>query len=320
MIDFSAKPPTEHLKAHLSDVTTDTPFRSWCRLKQSLYRQEHGWDPGMGGRKPRLLGNYLVDADAKAGRNFLSPEIFVAAKHRTACREKDDKIEEGRLLGNLLTSQTMCFNLFLPQAAALETATLIWQAVLPKTVTQVNRVLLEHSPGRGDEKDGTGDHSAFDAAVFYRHVDGSDGLIAIETKYSEPFSPPGRGPTPFLQSFGPKCGLFSQEGWQAVLSMKTQQLWRTHLLAQRMKSDLLRHVTYLVLHPSGDVECSSVLPEYRNCLEPQVQQSGGFRQMTLEKWVAKAMDTVGDQGAVWLHQFYDRYLDWSAVELALASA
>lgn len=320
MIDFSAKPPTQLLKTHLSDVATDTPFRSWCRLKQSLYRQEHGWSPGTGGRQPRPLGNYLVDSDAQAGRNFLSPEIFAAAQRRTACREKGDKIEEGRLLGNLLTSQTMCFNLFLPQAAAMEIATRIWQAVLPNMVNHVNRVLLEHSPGRGDEKIGTGDYSAFDAAVFYRHVDGGDGLIAIETKYSESFSPPAGEPKPFLQSFGPECGLFSQEGWQAVLSMKTQQLWRTHLLAQRMKTERLRHVTYLVLYAADDVECSSVLPDYCNCLDPQVRQSGGFCQMTLEDWVATAMNAVGDQGAVWLRQFHGRYLDWTAVERAMEIA
>ena len=101
--------------------------------------------------------------------------------------------------------------------------------------------------------------------------------------------------------------------------MKTQQLWRTHLLAQRMKNDHLRHVTYLVLHPEGDVECSSVLPEYCMCLEPQVLQYDGFHKMTLEEWVSRAMAAVGDHGAIWLRQFHDRYLDWTPVERALSS-
>jgi len=140
-LNLQTRPPKVLLNRHHAYVKTDTPFRSWCRLKQSLYRQIQGWNCGSGGSPPRMLGNYLIESDASEGKNFLDASTFEAAKKRLepTQRENKDVIEDRRLFSNLLTSQTLCFNLFLPQVRDLRLATKIWrQRRTPLISTKAN--------------------------------------------------------------------------------------------------------------------------------------------------------------------------------------
>jgi hypothetical protein len=304
------------LKKALVVVDQDPPFRSWCRLQQSLYRQRHGWECGLGGQRRRPIGNYLTPADAAAGKNFLSPAIHAAALRRLADREERDVIEPDRLMHNLLTSQTMCFNLFLPQVEDIQLASVIWRAMLPDTVRQVTKVRLEHSPGRGDLRF-TGDHSAFDACIEFIHRDGSGGLLAIETKYTDSFSPSPGLPTKRLNELAATSGLFSDDGWRSLQGLPTQQLWRTHLLAESLRNDQCRHVTYVVLHVAGDTECSAVLPAYYAALSDRARLEERFMHWTVECFVCKSLAAIGPSD--WLTEFHGRYLDWSAVASELVA-
>jgi hypothetical protein len=285
-----------------------------------LYRQQKGWACGSGGRDGRDIGNFLTPADADAGRNFLTPEIFAASRNRLDNREPGDKIEEDRLLRNLLTSQTLCFNLFVPQLLDLRLATLIWKTLLPQRVAHVVDVKLEHSPGRCDATRYTGDRSAFDAFVEYVHIDGQRGVLGIETKYTDAFSAPCGPPTPRHDALAASTGLYTSEGWIQLQKMRSQQLWRTHLLAETMRDDRRRHVTYMVLHAAGDVECTSVLPEYEAALTLQAVAEGRFLHMTLEDFVATARPVLGGADGMWLDAFHSRYLDWKGVESAIGPA
>ncbi|HEY3322426.1 MAG TPA: hypothetical protein VGP72_18330 [Planctomycetota bacterium] len=314
MIDFNVPPPEKLLSAHNSNVGSDTPFRSWCRLKQSLYRQNRGLTCGAGGKAEKQLGNYLTAEDAKKGENFLSPEIFKWAQERVANREPGDNIETKRLFGNMLTSQTLCFNLFLPQVKTLPLATLIWRALLPSRVHEVTNVKLEHSPGRGHPELGTGDRSAFDAFVEYTHCDGERGLLAIETKYTDSFSSKGKSPTDREYRLALSTGLCDESGWRALNEMSTQQLWRTHLLAETMRGHTYKHVAYVVLFADGDTECATLIPKYAKAIKDGENR---FFELTLESFVEKVRPQLSGNDLKWLQSFFSRYLDWSPVEAAL---
>lgn len=317
MINFGAFPPIELLKKRNAYVSGDTPFRAWCRLKQSIHLGDMNCDCGEGGYPKRRLGNYLLPADAQAGRNFLDEETFHLAKYRLGHREPGDRIEEQRLLANMLTSQTLCFNLFLPQKKNLLAATAVWKAIMPKSVRIVADVLLEHSPARGSRTMGIGDNSAFDAAVFYVHQDGQHGVVAVETKYTESFSSEKYKVTERQKKMALRKGLFTEYGWKDAQKMPTQQLWRTHLLAESMRDRGYKHVTYLVLHAQGDQECVNLSKEYHLLLRPEVTQEGRFQVMTLENFVGSAMDALSTDSSRWLARFHDRYLGWSRVEQAI---
>lgn len=316
-IDFRRKPPTGLLRKYASFVAADPPFRSWCRLKQSIYRHHRGWTCGervdrRGARiYRRLLGNCLTPTDADAGKNFLNRTIHELALKRMDKREKHDAIDPNRLCQNLLTSQTLCFNLFLPQHDNPEMATAIWQALLPGRVAEVVDVKLEHSPGRRNQPLGLGDNSAFDAFVKYRRPDGTLGIIGIETKYTDSFSAPAGEPTAKMHTLAPR--LFEPQTWEAAQAMKSQQLWRTHLLAESMKSQDVVDAAYLVLHADGDEECTRLLPDYRRLLREEVCAAEGFMTMTLEHFCTVAAAHVSGAALEWLESFRCRYLDWSPV-------
>jgi len=311
-------------------VASDPPFRSWCRLKQSIYRHQHGWQCGTDGRldsatgRPRLLGNYLVESDARAGRNFLNHEIARAASERINDRELGDNIEEGRLLSNMLTSQTLCFNLFLPQRRNLALATKIWSALFEGEVAAVVDVKVEHSPGRRHAQLGIGDKSAFDAFVLLKRPDGSRGIFAIETKYTDCFSvapPPDKRYLPLVgngksdiergRDLLIAAGTMTEAGWALASAMQSQQLWRTHALAESMRTAAsATHVSYLVLHAAGDDECTCVLPEYELCLSHAAREKRCFRRLTLESFIATARASLDGADRTWLDDFNARYLEW----------
>jgi hypothetical protein len=316
-INWSQRPSMELQRRYRTDVATDTPFRSWCRLQQSIHRESRGWPCGEGGREERPLGSYLPPEADSSGWNFLSPAIHQAALDRLAHREPKDMIEKKRLLRNMLTSQALCFNLFLPQAADLPLATAIWSFLLPDDVASVECVKVEHSPGRGHPTLGTGDHSAFDAFIGYQHRDGSRGMLAIETKYTEPFSARAGEPTKRIESLAESNGLLTTSGWQALRSMPTQQLWRTHFVAETMRGDNYRHVSYVVLYAERDEECSRLLPSYGEALNDRARAERRFLHLTLEGLVSAAKQCVLGETAAWLSAFEGRYLDWSLVEAKL---
>jgi hypothetical protein len=332
-INFKKRPPRTVLERFGAFVSSDPPFRSWCRLKQSIYREQHGWACGTDGRideatgRPRLLGNYLVESDARAGRNFLNEEIALAARERIDARESGDNIEAGRLFSNMLTSQTLCFNLFLRQQRNLALATKTWSAVFENEVAAVLDVKVEHSPGRRHAQLGIGDKSAFDAFVLFERPDGSRGIFAIETKYTDCFSPAPPLDKRYFPLVGNSksdiergrdllvaAGTMTVAGWSRASAMPTQQLWRTHALAESMRSPAsATHVSYLVLHAAGDDECTCVLPDYELCLSDAARAERRFRQLTLESLVATARTSLADEDRTWLDEFNARYLDWSPV-------
>jgi hypothetical protein len=334
--NLRASPPVALLEKCQVYVKSDTRFKRWCRLQQALYRKSRKWHfSGEGGGDGRELGNYLTDEDAKAGRNFLNQAIHRIARCRLRNREPKDGIEEGRLRQNMLTSQALCFNLFLPQLASRRLATTIWRALMPTRVAKVNSVKVEHSPGRGRSDVGTGDHSAFDAFVDYIHCDGNPGCLAIETKYTEPFSARGKEPTQRESDLAlSMTKLFKEEGWLLMNPtsaegesqdgrpkkrfMSTQQLWRTHLLAETMRGKPYRHVTYMVLYAEGDTECAVLLPNYQSVLAHHAKPDDLCGSMTLESFFSKVRPILTGRDAEWLDAFHARYLDWSLVEKALA--
>ena len=110
----------------------DEPFTARMRLHQSWYRAEVlavACGTGPHRESSNAYGNMLRPADGEAGLNFLTPAIFDVARARLARGDRDGgKVEEFRLLHNLLSSQPMCFNLFGPLIGDPELATKLVRA------------------------------------------------------------------------------------------------------------------------------------------------------------------------------------------------
>lgn len=132
----------------------------------------------------------LVDGEL-SGSNFLSKAAFDFAKEK-AKQKKTNKyltIDEFRLFNNMLSSMPMCFNLFSDLRALLkedeyeasDLAKLLFQEI--QWIEKVREIDIEFIPT--PIQDYTNDKSAFDAMVLVETNDGGNGLISIETKFTD---------------------------------------------------------------------------------------------------------------------------------------
>lgn len=116
-----------------------------------------------------------------SGRNFLTESI-----HRTvkAWIAEGGRVEPFRCRHNMPSSQPMCFNLFGPLVDRPDLAAAFVSTVTGRTVeVEPGGVIIEDSPGH------LGDRTDLDASIRYITSDGEAGVLSIETKLTEEFSP-----------------------------------------------------------------------------------------------------------------------------------
>jgi hypothetical protein len=87
----------------------DTRFRRAARLLQSLWLKDRGIPTGHHVREhgddvvTMELHSYLSPDAARAGLNFMSPEIHALVRRELLMREEGAAIDEDRLFGNALS-------------------------------------------------------------------------------------------------------------------------------------------------------------------------------------------------------------------------
>jgi len=142
--------PPDLLRRHHCLEPTDTRFRAMARLRQSLWREQHGFPCGRieydTGRS-RRLGSRLTAKVARTGVNLIDPALVPWARRQLAYCEVGALIEADRFWGNLLASQPLTFSLFGPMQQDLRLATAVFRELIPDLVDTVTDIALEHSPG-----------------------------------------------------------------------------------------------------------------------------------------------------------------------------
>ena len=304
-------------------VNGEHGFAKRMRFHQSWYRRYVlNLPPGPNASsRPRnsIDGNILRKEDGRAGHNFLSCEIHSLAEARI--RENDGLVEKLRLRRNLLSSQPMCFNLFGPLAQDLSLAKKLLDALPdgPGDVAVVTDVRIEYAP---PSQHHLHDRTAFDAWIAYQRKDGGRGFVGVETKLTEPFSAKE-------YSFDERYSRWSSvPGWwwkpgaeRQFSSIRTNQLWRNHLLAFSMlhQAKPMYNEAYcaVVYHPL-DTKCERAIAAYRDLLVPAGQPT--LLEWRLDELIERWNRTVIDvAGRSWLDAFQQRYLNlelsrsaWSA--------
>ena len=297
---------TEHdvLDAHLARVHGDNAWQRRARLMQSLWRERAGLSPGDHNGRP--LGSRLTAADGEPPMlaNFLSEPA-----RRQVLAAVDDAPRTGALLArprlwvDLLSSQPLCFNLFGPLAEDLDLATAALRLVWPNLITRVTAIRFEWSPGRGQQTY-TGNRSAFDVFVAYDGA-GGRGFLGIEVKYHEDLSGTPARHHGRYDEMAHEHGVFHNGALDRLRVPALQQLWLDHLLALALRAnpdDGWDEGTFVLLSPSGNIDCTRAGHEYRACL----RDAGSFDARTLDE-VVQAVRLV--TGVGWVDAVHDRYLD-----------
>lgn len=287
-------------------IASDSRRTARYRALQSWYREEVlGVPPGLD-RRGRIIASMLpVEAVAeRPGLNFITSEASTYASERAVeVMRAGGTLEEDRLRRNMLSSMPLCFNIFGSLRDHPQLGVLL-SDVFDIDVSTIDRVECEWAPEREAHLN---DRTAFDAFIAYRDSDARRCFLAIETKYTEPFSQKEYDSQLYRQvTVG--SGYFREGASDHLIGRATNQLWRMAMLAASM------------LH-RGDYETGAVavlsLADDRHArvavdgVKAQVVDDTFVKFVSLEDLVQAASNH--DSLRTWSSDFESRYLDLSPV-------
>jgi hypothetical protein len=292
----------DELIRHSSQYIDDTPFRANARLLQSKWREKRGF--------PMLTyGNLLEPEFAKRSKvNFLTENIrILVTKAVEDSRISRAIVKEPRIWNNLLSSQSLCFNLFGELYWDLDMASEYFRRLFPKTVEKVISIKFEYSPGRRDTKY-LGDNSAFDAFIEYVRGD-IKGFLGVEVKYSEDLceeskAEAGKNYKERYREVTESSGVFRSESISVLRYPPLSQIWRDHLLALATRQDY--DEGFLVfLFPEKNAKCCDEVSAYLKQLSSGNELETGFCPRHLEDFIY-ALGDISE--AEWVQELRERYL------------
>lgn len=293
-------------------VESDNRFTHQARMLQGWYRAFVLKIPqGVGPTKnsKRLLPNMIpYKSGEMPSYNFLTPSIYQYARERLQRKDIGGTIEEFRLFHNMLSSQPMAFNLFVPLAQDLDLATRFFRSIYPD-IRRVTEIIIEYAPLPANEY--LGDKTAFDVFVDYRNESNQRGFIGIEMKYTETFSP-----TEYVTSRYQELTNASSPFSKGPDRLKKyNQLWRNTLLAYSMlvhPKSVYQQGHTLLVYMKEDEDVEQMLPGFRDCLKnPQVW----IKAMDVRE-VIKALQnlSLSKDEQKWIDDFTVRYLRFDPVK------
>ena len=230
---MSLKQTISELLGELS--TSDNDLQKDMRHHQSWWRacvlgEEQGLHPL---DSSKLIGSSILNGE-KDKINFLD-DFAKKAVHETLDSRKNGSkglIKEDRLYNNLLSSQPLCFNFFGRLKYNLLLATQVFQQFFPD-IKDITEIHFEFAPNAATN----GDNSAHDVALEFISISNQKGIIGLECKYTEPFSPKEYGKD------GPdkKDGKYRQvyedssafkANYKDLVNTKYNQLFRNQLIVE----------------------------------------------------------------------------------------
>jgi len=222
-----------HIKDFIGNISTSDSSRTKrARIHQGWWRafvlkQPAGQHPI---KKDMTVCNVLPDQTAGYS-NFITESIGDLAE-RTAKEHNNTKsagmMEMNRLKTNLLSSQPLCFNFFGLLALDSELGLNTIKAFFPE-ITGFSGVKFEYAPSPKEEY--TNDNSAFDVALEVSIGD-QPGLIGIECKYTELFSPHEYRKSDYENIHNASNNFLAS--YEVLTSSTFNQLYRNQLIAEAL--------------------------------------------------------------------------------------
>lgn len=286
------------------DKTDPTGFLKRARHHQSKFRAEVlniDYD---------TYGNYLTKTDGEAGKNFYDKlGVFEAVKKKYRKYNKP-------LYSNMLRSEHIPFNLFIPLDKNKELGKEIFNEFMDGIIKSIDRIEIEHAPG--PKENYLDDRTSFDAYFEYTHIDGSKGIIGIEVKYTEKeYKLPKdskqekdiNNKNSNYYSVTDKCGLYKPNTIEKLTTDKFRQVWRNHILGESIllvDFEKFTHFTSLTIFPKGNEHFVQISKEYIELLS---NNDNNFIPLTYENYfIACEKHIKTDDYKEWIKYLKNRYL------------
>lgn len=270
------------------------------RMLQAIYRGEKSEDAYCNMIDPMIHDPFL---------NFMRHKQLAsdAVTELTEIKSRNRLSDEDRLSLNLLSSQPLAFNLFLPlRWDNYKIATSAFQGLFQDlNIAGVTKIKLEYVPG--DEFPKTRqkiDNSCFDVYLAYKTTLGEKAAIGFEVKYTESFSQSNfykledtnSRKARYKDAIKKYNHQFTENFEEYYLGPRYNQLFRNQLLTHlAMENDKdLTSCIQVVLHSANDTKC--------------ITSINGFDQLLLEKDASQDKDLLDLYASM-----YERYCNYEVV-------
>jgi hypothetical protein len=305
---------------------SDNSFTAKARKLQSLWRVQNGLEIGIGPEKNSVdkngqstyYGNMINDGKVN-GRNFYYPETFTYAKWRVDKKMKEETINDYRLFNNLMSSMPMAFNLFHPLMMLhvqnpIAVDKMMQNAFPDLPIYKIKEIGLEYIPTPIEQY--TNDKSAMDAFITFYDKEGSEHIIAIETKYTDSLgtnSASGKGVVEKQIQMLKDMNLLTEEGMQKLESKQIHfsQLYRNFLLTEKYREVRRLINSYSIVmapkeHPTTKNEITF--------LKENLLDEKKLTDYKLEDFVNTLKLYSPVENLDWLEWFEDRYLNFGKLD------
>lgn len=255
-------------------------------------------------------GNYLTEDDARQGLNFYNDfEIFEEVRKRYPNYSKP-------LYANMLRSEHIGFNLFVPFKTNPEYGKQVLNEIMSGQIAFIDRIEIEYAPAPAEKY--LNDKTSFDAYVEYTHIDGQKGIIGIEIKYTEreyalkKDSKQARdieNKNSRYYEVSTKSQLYKGGSTESLISDKFRQVWRNQLLGEsmlQMDKDKFQHFSSMTLFPKGNTHFVACSREYMDML---VVNENRFVPVCYEDFLnACEIHQPSERFGKWIAYMRERYI------------
>lgn len=288
-------------------------FLRQARLHQSKYRSEILKVPF------DTYGSYLTKIDAKNGLNFYDDfGIFNTVKKRYPNYSK-------ALYANMLRSEHIPFNLFVPFQQNLEYCMKVFNEIMGGCIKSIDRqcilcnknnIVIEYAPQPSAHY--LDDRTSFDTYIEYTHIDNSKGIIGIEVKYTEkeyqleegsPEDKAIKDYTSLYYYIMDKSGIYLSGYEDDLISNRYRQIWRNQLLAESIRlrhNNVFKHSSSLTFFPKSNGHFVDASNEYLTMLK---EKKTKFIPVTYEKFNSLCRKcSPNEQFVKWTDYLDERYI------------
>lgn len=286
------------------DKTDPSGFLKNARLHQSRFRADFLSLPF------DTYGNYLTKEDGENGKNFYDGfGIFDAVK-------KQYRRYNRALYSNLLRSEHIPFNFFIPLDKDRNYCRMVLADVLQTDIASIERIKIEYAPK--DKRKYLNDGTSFDAYIEYTDADSTKGIIGIEVKYTEKeykLQAKSKQERDINNKSSPyysvteKCMLYKPGAIEVLKTDNFRQLWRNHILGESIlliESDKFKQFTSLTLFPADNLHFVETSRAYANLLNDNDKK---FIALTYEDFFSLLKTHCPDNNYKnWLTYLTTRYI------------
>ena len=317
-------------KAHYGG---DSEYRKVCRQHQAWFR-ENVLKLAMGRNRSTHQGvnetaedfehrrrtetdtAVLTNGDAARLMNFV-PEYHEEIRKALIERRGRIPTNDFGLMNNMLRSEHVPWNIFVPMMTDLTAAASSFAEILPhRDIKTIRKWIIEYAPNT------INDRSAFDAYIEYETSKRETGVIGIEVKYTEEGYPVGKKEFEMMQNPASAYSVTTRNSECFINNDPLQfnnpdfiQLWRNHILGlamiQQGKADYFDSLT---LYPEGNIHFHSsdsyigVVEAYTRLLTAKGKDT--FHVITYEDFFCLLRKHYpSDRNLSWLNYLETRYIN-----------